>query len=811
MSFNTLENSPSLRRSRRTSIGPSSYREQDLRKSSPSIMSPRKAAARRPTTGPISTPQKQKKRVRFSEPPVSHSSRATGLTPAVRRASLGATPLKRRPQTPSRATGNGMTSSPLAFSPSSRLNSPDSGEVSFLPLRQVLDGRVRRRLRRNGLSEEMNRIREDRKKKRRVVEQEMDRLRKEVKERDLEIYRLQNTTIEMDTDRIWELEHQIEDLKSQLNTQEDHHRRSLIPSSPSIGGESQCEWTLATKDPFNADTYSEADTDEGMGTFMDAHDHFGDVTMAEVATGTPAPKTIIITPSSFPTPPSTSPHLERPNTPCLGRFSHHLPTLTSHMGIQTTLQTKVSNSGVQVDLRLSEAEAGTQADMPDPGRQLLEEELASMRREVSKLTSAIESYNSLISRLGDKLDQALSSSDDLSLDLEARLTQALQSLSDKTAALIELSSSLSNLGFPSGDAFDVVNSISDAFRGARLELEYLTPGEITLPLNSVGAKTLDLLLARLRELAKRVKESDDSLDEYRQLERSLRNQLSARVEAMEKDAREKEELVARVTSRDEEIKTLEVAVSRLRGAVEGYERDMRELETLVETMEKDQEVSQQLLAEAKEDSEVKEITNKALQEQLAKVEAEARKLHDERDALDRARTNAATDMTRAHSAILAERDHQIAKLRDEVDFLNAKIAEGLENTQLTIRSLRQQNEEMAAKAGMERRRAKKVVSGMRRELSRVIRMSNDFFAAGEDDGEDSSDTLSVASQDDEETQVAAELPHKIMDTVPVHTKLPPTGFFVGNFARKAGRRKYDSGVGVMEDDDDEFTQVQAPA
>ena len=59
----------------------------------------------------------------------------------------------------------------------------------------------------------------------------------------------------------------------------------------------------------------------------------------------------------------------------------------------------------------------------------------------------------------------------------------------------------------------MITALSSGFRAARLELEYLTPGEIALPLTSHGAEVLDLLLTRLRELAKKGKENDDAIDE----------------------------------------------------------------------------------------------------------------------------------------------------------------------------------------------------------------------------------------------------------------------------------------------------------
>ncbi|MCJ1467712.1 hypothetical protein MMC07_006337 [Pseudocyphellaria aurata] len=109
------------------------------------------------------TPTKPKKRVRFSDPgPEPAASSSTGLTPRMRRSHLKSSssipnirllsekPRKRR----------SLPSDLSTSLPSPSLSPPPtpfiSGEVQFAPLRQVLDERLKRRLRRNNLSEEIN-------------------------------------------------------------------------------------------------------------------------------------------------------------------------------------------------------------------------------------------------------------------------------------------------------------------------------------------------------------------------------------------------------------------------------------------------------------------------------------------------------------------------------------------------------------------------------------------------------------------------------------------------------------------------------
>ncbi|MCJ1425524.1 hypothetical protein MMC29_003424 [Sticta canariensis] len=109
------------------------------------------------------TPTKPKKRVRFSDPgrePAASSS--TGLTPYLRRTGLK-TPssiptlrlLAEKPRK-RRSLPSDLSTSLPSPSLSPPLTPFISGEMQFAPLRQVLDERLKRRLRRNNMSEEIN-------------------------------------------------------------------------------------------------------------------------------------------------------------------------------------------------------------------------------------------------------------------------------------------------------------------------------------------------------------------------------------------------------------------------------------------------------------------------------------------------------------------------------------------------------------------------------------------------------------------------------------------------------------------------------
>ena len=113
------------------------------------------------------TPTKPKKRVRFSEPgpEIYTASLSTGLTPHLSHASFtprvrASSPTRSRPQseTPRHLSLPTQLPSSLPSPSLSPSPGPLSGEVQFEPLRQILDARLKRRISRNRLSEEINDI-----------------------------------------------------------------------------------------------------------------------------------------------------------------------------------------------------------------------------------------------------------------------------------------------------------------------------------------------------------------------------------------------------------------------------------------------------------------------------------------------------------------------------------------------------------------------------------------------------------------------------------------------------------------------------
>lgn len=659
-------------------------------------------AAASPSSCQTPSRTRTKKRVRFSDPgpelTAHNSSSSTGLTPMVRRSTLGGSvsSSKRRRYSAPVEDGDQV---------------PDN-EVHFLSLRQVLDDRVKRRIRRNGLSEEMNIIDGEKKVRAQRQASEIERLRRELVQRDEEIESLRNATVVQDTERILELEEQIDRLRAELRRDEPADRTRL-------------DWTMAAQDPFTDGFYDDDDDDD------EENDAFGDTTMADLVCSTPTRAR-----SSFPTPPCTSPTL--PNTPpsMRRRSSPSLPPMVS-------------------------THAGVQVQFPDPEKEALEDELGSLRLELTKLTDALASHESQRRRIAEKLSYVpLPSSLDRHHSVEEHLDQVLQSLSDKTAGLHDLGTSLGALGFRGDDAAEIVASIVSALRSARLELEYLTPGEVTLPLSSHGAEVLDLVLVRLRDLSRQVKEDEAAIDEYHALELSLRQQLGARVEAADGLRREAQRAAERLKSKDERIAELEVGTDRLRGAVEGYRRDVAELEGLVQRMD--------------EEGQTKTDELRARDERARELEARAASLQTQTAALGKQLADAQgqrASLNKSHGAALALRDARVAELRGEVDVVN----KALRTAHETICQLRVQNVGLEESADAERRKAKEAVDAMKAEMARVLEMSEGILATPKKTpgGGGRRSTRSTAGSS--------------------------SGLASAGTGRK--RRKYDSGLGFLSEED----------
>lgn len=680
-----------LRRTRRSTAGPIAKQQQQQRDA---------------TNAPQTPSRGHKKRVRFSDPgPTVETdddddtavevltSASTGLTPSMNRTAL--TPGSKR-----RRHSNDIFSLDR--------DTIYSGQVTFLPLRQVLDGRVKRRIRRNGLSEEMNTISAEKRRRAQQTQAELDALRAAVTAKDAEIRRLSGVT-EIGDDAP---EESVDDLKRQV----EQLRQALKSPAPSNEDE-ECDTSGDTRigdEAFSGDCV-------GMDVDFEDDDHFfGEDSVAELACSTPSRRRADAR-YSFPTPPSTSPlaRLAMPLFP-------HMVTPTSH--------------------------AAVQVQMNDAEKEELEEELASLHLEIQKLTRTLETYEAMTARLCDKLSpfassggsaaEAIMGSRSPSVKVEAQLNNLLKALRERTAALIEFDDSLDKLGFPGDDAGEIIGSLKSAFRSARLELEYLEPGESALPLTASGAAVLDLLLTRLRELSRQNLEYEETIGQFQERESSFRRQLTARVEAMDEMRQEISTLKGKVKLRNLRISELEIGMDKLRGTIKTYTRDIAELEKLAQRLEEDLDQANKSLEEANEerqaDADESGVTLGAqqsiaelLEEKLARVLAQTAELEEQlaslqsqRAAIENTHKEEVNTLNTQYGSALALRDTRVSELRLEIDKVNGALRQAHE----TIQKLRVENGAMSGQIEAERARARVVLDTMKVELERVVMVGEGLMA-----------------------------------------------------------------------------------
>jgi hypothetical protein len=776
--------------------------------------------------------RKSSKRVRFSDPFPQTASVSTGLTPMVRRAGLASSASNRRrhsaPNDPAAAAATDDHDGDDEKEGSLPAHYPACGDVNFLPLRQVLDGRIQRRIRRNGLSEELSRASQDRRRRREELSKELEKLRADIKTRDAELYELRNATIVVDSERIWDLEAQVETLSRQLA---DEKKRAATMGSSPLAKAAQAaqaslqspvslrdlrdspgarmvrvgEWTRLARDPFapveydSIDAFMEDDqvtiatelnTDNGLD---DDSDGFGDTTMTDIMCGTPTRPPRPTTKVSFPTPPMTSPSASRSHSASASASaSASVPAILFPPTPSTPrqyLQPRAANM----------ASAAVQTSFGEKERQSMRHEIESLQLELRKLTSTLQSYTSLTDRLSSRITASVpaTTADATtalpgSQDIEQQLDSLLRLLGDRTAAVLHLTSALSELGFPGTEASEIVVSLASGFRAARLELEYLTPGEITLPLTSHGAEILDLLLSRLRELGRRATEDEATINEYHSLELSLRQQLSARVEAMDTLGAELARAQILLDEKSGRVQELELSVERLKGSVSGYMRDISELEELVLRLEKE-------TREALETQEVMEEAHKRRtadkDHKIQVLEVQLRAARELACSLDAQ----LIDANARNEGALAERDARIVELSRDLD----RISSLLRSSHSATGRLRQENGFLKTRVQEERRRGRGIVESMREEMDRVLSQGREMLATpkkgqplalSEDDDED--------EEEDDDDYVQTEPPNSPTPAVVVR----PRSFGRGQARYGKPRQRLDSGLGLLDDEEAEVAR-----
>lgn len=609
-----------------------------------------------------------------------------------RRSSSGASSINNKRKRRASVTSPAIKRARRSQQQTGNTNTSSSSIVHILPLRtQILDDHIKRRIRRNGLSAEMNSCYGEKRARRQKTLAELRAARDELRDRDAEIERLRELTALFDQSgdhshqhhHVQEMEMELSRLREQvLGRRRRDGDDELMTSSPPVAREND-GWGVMGGGGMS-DGGSDASGD--FGHDFDDDEEFGERSLAELESGgtTPAqyrqqqkPKgkkpTALHLHGPTLTPPSTSP-AKLPSSPV--RQIH-----SSAGGSSST----ACNAGVQAAVAISGADASSQACIPDPQMDALHDELSTLRAEVSSLNDTLLERDALQTRVSEKLSMSSSvppsaqPAEDQDQDVELQLDIILQDLAEKTARLGELSSLLMPSSSPTDkEATAQLASALQSVRGALADLDPNT----TLP--QTAAPLLTLTATRLRELDTTLKQR--TADHDAKLAAATKHLAAAQASAEEK------ETAAKNLSLD--ITHLSETISALR----------EELDTLQEHT-----ASQALDLNTARDA--------ALQQKTAAAEAE---------------TQLAEAFARIASLSkqLSSREAALQGSEGEVEALKVKLAEA----GVTIARLREGN-------AREMGRSREVVRAMRAQMMLALSVGEGFLGdesggvAKEEDGE----------------------------------------------------------------------------
>lgn len=747
---------------------------------------------------PLITPLRKEKRVRFSAPGPSMLSNglSIGLTPATGRASK-----RSKAKVPNRRHSAPVSSWNLEFSGSST-----SGIQQFAPLRQVLDGRVKRMLRRNHLSEEMNNIEYEKKTREKSRLAELAKLRSELQKKDNEMQTMRdewnlrnqvgdgvaNSQDSELNDKVRDLESHISALQTELN------RREASPMHD------ETDWTLAARDPFHDYNDDHDDHDDDDDDHIPQYDNDFDNTtnMNDIITSTPTRR-------EFLSPPSTL-----QNTPNMSSGSFH--NISSHA-------------------------TSTQADLDDPEKERLEKQVAVLQSDLNRLLTALKKTTEHHGQLTSKLSQFMPSEDHaseaskLNTALDTLLTHLANSQTshNKTKATLDtLRAEIGKLGFsPTSSAEQILAMIALQFRQARLDLEYMTPGEI--PDGFENQTLLRLLVERIRVLLEQLKERDADADQHREQERALQQQLDAQIGSMDVVQQDLANAKTEIQDLNSELSWQASSNEKLKKALEGYRLEVKGLEDLVGRMETDHSGAE---AQLKRDLESAVRRAEGLEAEVESYEAEkhvSRAVTERRELLLEEFKNKLNFALQTIESLKAEMKKLVEKHRAAIDQLHddrlretdalmllaqqrgdemqedylADVAaaqrveemsekfnglrQALGAAHATIETLEHQKAELEARIRDERGRANGVVMVMREQLKNALKVGMGFL--------ESEDDLShVSAERSESGKLLGGESARRRGSGDVSAMAAP-----GVKNGKAKKRRYDSGLGFLEEDDEE--------
>ncbi|PYH49040.1 uncharacterized protein BP01DRAFT_371221 [Aspergillus saccharolyticus JOP 1030-1] len=732
--------------------------------------------ATRQTSNGSKTPRQSRKKVRFSDPgPQLHngSDYGTGLTPAMLRTSFeeraDIDPLN---SSPSRRARRRSTPLPRARSQSSSPAASQSAKsevvVQFTPLRQLLDSRTQRRIRRVGLSDEINQLERE---KRDVARFERT-VQSLLRERDLlkqELESAKRTEGSSEAASLESLDERARALPHSLAEHLESEDRRL-----------RNELCFARDD--QVDTVSVANTESD--TIIINESALGDETM--LMSTSPDPRSL------------------KGKSQC---FSSHDYRLLRSGSPNADADTQVSLAGHDSDAEMS----GLYADLEAARREKRALFEACRFRIGSFSGTALEPHLHRASPPPDFVDHLIPS-----------LNQTLGRASDATESLNSIKEELSGLGFPGGHTEEIVSEMRDQFRSARLRLERALPGETpNIGLND-GCATLSALVKRVEVLIRDLGDEQARASGSGDRERVLRGQfdiLLARYEDASKKITDLEESIAssasdmlhtrmRMRELEKEGEKQAVGIDRLNTALGRYREEIKGLETLVTELESDKarnsEIHSQQVSKLQSQVTEQESARCAAETKVAECQARIRALEGtveqnrtrsceltaKVEELESARQKAIEDLKQEAAEQLQRCDKEVGSLNVVVAELNTSLAEAKSE----IDRLRQSNVGLEHQLQLEMEARDNLLETWAAEQARAFTFMKDTVS-----NERRKAKVRAANWELQSDELHSE--STTLGSEPI-TPVSITKYVDVEVGRGKHRKRLDSGIGILTDEPD---------
>ncbi|KAL4905389.1 hypothetical protein BDW74DRAFT_152558 [Aspergillus multicolor] len=588
----------------------------------------------------IRTPRPHK-RVRFSDAsPVTQSvpDYSTSLTPALSRTSFDdrESAIQRTPTRSSRRHSTPLARSRrVSDSPMPRASTSPEKVLHFTPLRQLLDTRTQRRIRRIGLSDEINNLEREK----RAAAQNDKSLETLLRERDslkqeLELVKrgraLASQLYSDDGewmapgDRIEHLESGNDRLRAQLSFSSIDGYRHLTPSESDA---CTVDTILVNDSGFEGDTVFMSDSPD----FRAADNH--------------------AIPDEF----SLS-----PSQPAVD------------VSVQTSCDRDLDFTAISRDLEAA-------------------------RKEKRDLFEACRSRLNLLG--GTALERHLregSPPADFFDDIVPSLMQTLARASAATQTLRDIQDELSSLGFQGADARESVHGLRDRFRIARLELERIVPGETANVGLNDGMSTLGALVKRVQTLVESLNEEQIRHQGSSDREKALRGQfdmLLVRYESASQRILDLEESITssagdmlhtrmRMQELEREAQDHVVTNDKLKAALDKYRDEVKRVEDVIAKLENENaqraETHTQQVSEMQQKIAEEESSRRAAQLNIENLENLIR----EREEVIEQNRIRVCDLTAKVENIERERQQAVGYLEksvteheQEMGLMNVRVAE----------------------------------------------------------------------------------------------------------------------------------------